>query len=51
MFSTSAPHSERVDIERFLGGSVTVLGDVIYEQVEVEADPGPQRPKPSHPGA
>ena len=33
--SRPTPAPERIDIERFLGGSVTVVGNVIYEEMDV----------------
>jgi len=36
--ATAQPH-EHLNIERFLGGSVTVVGNVIYEEVEVTTSP------------
>ena len=35
------PFEEAFDFERFIGGSVTVLGDVVIEQVDLNPDPGP----------
>ncbi|MCA1685285.1 MAG: hypothetical protein LC745_04755, partial [Planctomycetia bacterium] len=50
--STASPHADRFDFDRFLGGSVTVLGNVIYQEVDANpVDPEPSRPRPSDPGA
>lgn len=37
------------EIERFLGGSVTILGNVVYEQVDVASETEPINPREAEP--
>ena len=53
--SVADSHHLPDDFERFLGGSVTILGDVVIESVDIDASYPPRRshrpPGPPHPPA
>jgi lipopolysaccharide export system ATP-binding protein len=48
--SLAAQLVEPVDYERFYGGSVTILGSVVYEELDREVHPDPRRSPPERPG-